>query len=221
MQKITNTLLSLLTALTLTTAKAENLTAQIEAGHSMGYVINGVERAGEAAFAGVGLGVTYNKIDFSLGSTALLGDAGSDWKFGVGKGFALFDGLTAQVSLDTYRHQLATSSTETALSLALKNKFITPYIKGSYDFDLNEQGYTVGLTKDFTIFTVQIAPAVEFAKFESYETFSVKVGGAKDIFKHIQLFSDVGYYDANGAPSYSTRDIDGKFLTTAGVRWVF
>ena len=221
MHTIKNTLLALLTALTLTTVNAENLTARLGTGYTMGHVVNGVQRSEDSVFAGLDLGVTYDKIDFSLSSVALTGPSVSDWQAGAAKNFVVMEGLTMRVGLDAYRHQLATSSTEGALSVAFQNKYITPYIKGSYDFDLSEQGFIVGLTKDFTICTVQIAPSVEFGNFESYQTFNTKICLSKNLFKHVQLFSSVGYYKNDGVPNYALEKLDGKFLSVGGVRWVF
>lgn len=221
MHTIKNTLLTLLTALTLTTVNAENLTAQIGGGYTMGHVINGIQRSEASAFAGLDLGVTYDKIDFALSSVALTGPSASDWQAGAAKNFVVTEGLTMRVGLDAYRHQLAASSTEAALSVAFQNKYITPYIKGSYDFDLKEQGFVAGLTKEFTICTVQIAPCVEFGHFESYQTFNTKLDVSKTLFKHVELFSSVGYYKNDEAPAYAVQKLDGKFLSLGGVRWVF
>lgn len=64
MHTIKNTLLALLTALTLTTVNAENLTARLGTGYTMAHVVNGVQRSESSVFAGLDLGVTYDKIDF-------------------------------------------------------------------------------------------------------------------------------------------------------------
>lgn len=226
------TLLSLITSLFATKASAENLKASTEAGYTTHYIVNGVARTDAQAFAGVRLGATYHTIDTYLGGTIIPTSNGLDeshWMAGLGRGFKLIEGLTLRADAQAFRHQTAIpnapNSTEVAAIIALENIVVTPYLKGSYDLNLEQSGYVVGLkrpTDAFGWFT--ITPVVEYGKFSDYETISAKIGVSRVFFNHLEPFAEVGYYDNNFSVSnynFAVKELNGAVMAMGGIRWNF
>jgi hypothetical protein len=148
---------------------------------------------------------------------------------GLGRGFKLIEGLTLRADAQAFRHQTAIpnapNSTEVAAIVALENVVVTPYLKGSYDLNLEQSGYIVGLkrpTDAFGWFT--ITPVLEYGKFSDYETVSAKVGVSRVFFNHLEPFAEVGYYDNNFSVknyNFAVKELNGTVMAMGGIRWNF
>ncbi len=62
------------------------------------------------------------------------------------------------------------NSIELAPKIALVNPYLTPYIRGSHDFNLKQSGYIVGVERPTDVFGwVTVTPALEYGKFTDYD----------------------------------------------------
>ena len=84
---------------------------------------------------------------------------------GIGKAVELFDGLSLRGDAQVFQHQVAlgANSTEGRITLSLDNKYITPYVIGTYDLNVADQGfsqrgYIVGLKSSSTLMGFSLSP---------------------------------------------------------------
>lgn len=231
MIKLLKTSLVIATLCAAVQAQTSNLSASLEAGYGSTYIVNGIAKTKEVPFVGFNIGKSYYGVDFSMGGTLLPTNNGfeeSHWQVSAGKSLDLGKGFALQGVVEASRHQTALTgapnSTETALKFALNNKYLTPYVKGSYDLDLDQLGYIVGVEKSVNVknwFTV--TPAVEYGQFTDYDTFAAKIGVSKT-FGHLTAFAEGAYRDNNfqvAKYNFAQRELNGEFLGTGGLRWQF
>jgi len=163
-------LVSLLTALAVSAGDNSNIS--VEAGYNNQYIVNGVARSEGTAFVGVGAVKSLKYADVYLGGTLLAnGDLDqSHWTLGTGKEVSVWkDVFSARADATVTRHQAGNfgipNSTEFGVKLALPNKLATPYVRGSFDIDLDQKGAFVGLERAQKLpFGFVITPAVEYGK---------------------------------------------------------
>ena len=206
--------------------------ASINAGYNNHYIVNGLAKTGGQAFAGFNIGSTYFGIDGYVGGV-VLPDANSidesHWNVGVGKAFKITDKFSLRADLQGLRHQSSIvggrNSVEIAPKIALVNPYLTPYIRGSHDFDLGQSGYVVGVERPTDVFGwFTLTPSVEYGKFTDYEVAAAKVGISRTFFNHLQPYAEVGWYDNNFSAAkykFATQEFSGDIVATAGVRWNF
>ena len=232
-----------LAALTATSALADSTNSTIRASLSAGYesalIVNGLSVARSSAFSTVAAGVTYHGVDFDVGGTFLPVNGGLDqshWFAGVGTSVPLGKSVSVHLDADVLRHNTTlinyANSTELSPSLALENKFLTPYVRYSYNVDSGSKGFFVGLRHEFnTFFDVKVTPALEYGRFTSYEVFQAKLGVTRKFGAHLTAFAEGTYldnsFDSNLTFSALKRldltqnKVNGEFLGSAGLRWNF
>jgi len=209
-----------------------NVKASVEAGYTSHYLVNGLAKTGGEVFAGLDIGATYKTVDFYLEGTVLPTVNGFDeshWGLGAGRTFALLPNVGLRFDVEGIRHFSSLvggkNSTEVAPKLALENKIVTPYIRGSYDFDLDESGYAVGLTRPTSVFGLfTFTPTVEYGKYTDYESILAKASVSRVFFGHLEPYAEVGWLDNNFSVSkytLATKEFGGEVVAMGGLRWKF
>jgi hypothetical protein len=224
---------SLLASVAVFAADTESpLKASVEAGYNNHYIVNGLSKTGGQGYGAFNIGSTYYGIDGYLGGVVLPDSNGLDeshWNVGVGKGLNITEKFTLRGDFAVLRHQSSIvggrNSIELAPKIALVNPYVTPYLRGSHDFNLKQSGYIVGLERPTDVFGwVTVTPAVEYGKFSDYEVVAAKVGVSRTFFNHLQPYAEVGWYDNNFSASkykIATAEFSGDVVATVGVRWKF
>lgn len=208
------------------------INGSVNAGYTTHYIVNGLSKTEGEAFAGLNVGTTYFGVDTYLGGVVLPAINGLDeshWNLGVGKTFEVAETVGLRADLSVWRHQSAIiggrNSIELTPKIALQNKIVTPYIKGSYDFNIDQAGYIVGLERATDVFGwFTITPSVEYGKFTDYKTVAAKVSVTRTFFNHLQPFAEVGWYDNDFDPTkynIATREFSGDVVAVGGLRWTF
>jgi hypothetical protein len=223
---------SLIVSLSVFAESDGKLNASVEAGYTSHYLVNGLAKTGGEVFAGLDIGTTYKTVDVYLGATVLPtvnGFEESHWSLGAGHTFSLFSNVGLRFDVEGIRHFSSLvggkNSTEVAPKLALQNPIATPYIRGSYDFDTEQQGYAVGLTRPTSVFGwFTLTPTVEYGKYTDYEALAAKVAVSRVFFGHLEPFAEVGWYDNNFSASkytISSTQLSGDVIAMGGIRWKF
>ena len=230
-------LVSLLTALAVTAADNSNLS--VEAGYNNQYIVNGVARSEGSAFVGVGAVKSLKYADVYLGGTLLAnGDLDqSHWTLGAGKEVDVWkDVFSARADATVTRHQAGSfgipNSTEFGAKLALPNKWVTPYVRGAFDIDLDQKGVFVGAERAQKLpFGFVITPAVEYGKVfgdaSDYTAVNAKATLTRPFefsFGVLTPFASVGWYDNNfntANYNWATREFSGDVVYSGGLRLTF
>ncbi len=236
MKKFILPLLSIIVSANIATAEGQSkLKASVNAGYTSHYIVNGLAKTGSQAFTGFDIGTEYYGIDTYVGATVLDAGAGLDElhaNVGVGKSIDLFESFSLRGNAQVFQHQVApgANSTEGRLTLSLENRYITPYVVGTYDLDVasagySQRGYIVGLKRSFDVFGVfNLTPSVEYGQMTDYETTSVKLDASKVLWDKLEVFGQVGWFDNNFDIvnyNFATEQFVGDVAATAGVRWNF
>lgn len=216
-------------------AVKSNLKASVNAGYTSNYIVNGLAKTGSQAFAGVDISTVYQGFDTYVGAVVLDAGAGIDQlhaNVGVGKGLIVNDTFTLRLDAQVFQHQVAqgANSTEGRLTAALENKYVTPYVIGTYDLDVanrgfRQEGYILGLRKTFNVYDLfNLTPSVEYGQMTDYDTVSAKVDVSKQLWENLQVFGQFGWYDNNfdvANYNFATEQFVGDLAGSAGVRWNF
>jgi len=226
-------LVSVLTSVAVFAAKADsNVTASIEGGYATHYIVNGLAKTKGDPFFGAKIGASYSLVDVYAAGVVVPNASTFDeshWTLGVGKSLKLSELFGVRVDAYGQRHQSSIqgglNSTETDVKLAITNKFITPFVRGSYDFDLDQYGYFVGGERPTSVFGLFTAtPIVEYGKLTDYATLSVRLKVSRVLFGHVEPFVEVGWYDNDFSVSkynFAVKEFKGDIEAQAGVRWNF
>lgn len=235
MKKFILSLLSIVVSANIMAEGESNLKASVNAGYTSNYIVNGLAKTGSQSFVGVDVGTKYYGIDTYVGAVTL--NAGEGFgelhgNVGVGKALDLFDGFSLRGDAQVFQHQVAqgANSTEGRITLSLDNKYVTPYVIGTYDLDVADRGfaqrgYIVGLKKQFDIdgfFT--LTPSVEYGKLTDYDTINAKVDVSRTLWEKLEIFGQVGWFDNNfdvANYNFATEEFGGDIVSTAGLRWNF
>jgi hypothetical protein len=230
-------LLSVLAALAVSAGDTSNLS--VEAGYNNQYIVNGVSRSEGAAFVGVGAVKSLKYADVYLGGTLLAnGDLDqSHWTLGTGKEVEVWkDVFSARADTTVTRHQAGNfgipNSTEFGVKLTLPNKWATPYVRGSFDIDLDQKGAFVGIERAQKLpFGFVITPAVEYGKVfgnsSDYTAVNAKATLTRPFetsFGVLTPFASAGWYDNNfkaGNYNWATRELSGDVVYSGGLRLTF
>ncbi len=235
MNKFILSLLSIVVSASIVADGESKLKASVNAGYTSNYIVNGLAKTGSQAFAGVDIGTEYSGINTYVGAVVLDAGSGLDElhaNVGAGKAINLFESFSLRGDAQIFQHQVAAgaNSTEGRLTLALNNKYITPYVVGTYDLDVantgySQKGYIVGLKKSFDVFGVfNLTPSVEYGQMTDYETASVKLDASKMLWDKLEVFGQVGWFDNNFDVvnyNFATEQFVGDVAASAGVRWNF
>jgi len=214
---------------------AENeapITASVSAGYNNHYIVNGLAKTGGQGYAGFTIGKEYLGVDTYLGGVVLPDSNGLDeshWNVGLGKSLKMTEKFSLRGDFSVLRHQSAIvggrNSIEIAPKIALVSPYVTPYLRGSHDFNLKQSGYIVGLERPTDVFGwFTVTPAIEYGKFTDYDVVAAKIGASRTFFNHLQPYVEVGWYDNNFNPSkykFASAEFNGDIVTNAGLRWTF
>jgi|LakMenEpi03Aug12_release.lakeMendotaPanAssembly.Ray.scaffolds.fasta_scaffold416266_1 hypothetical protein len=223
---------SLVVALSITAA--DNASVGVTAGYNNNYVVNGVVRNNASALIAVDASKTLKYADVYLKGTLLPNNDldQSHWTLGTGKAFDLFSDFSLRADADITRHQSGVTgipnSTEFGAKLALKNPYVTPYVRGSYDYNLDQTGVSAGLYRVQALpFGFSVTPLAEYGKFTDYDAFVGKVTVARPFelsFGTLTPFADVSYVDNNFSTSkfnFATKELNGSVVVSAGLNFRF
>lgn len=226
--------LSLIAALNISVFAADvtNLTASVDAGYDTSYLVNNVSQAENAVTAGIKAGTTYLGVDLYARGLFLADSSqgnGSRWGVGLGKSFGIIDGLSLKVDGSVDRAQTGQANipdyTEADLKLSLRNNFFIPYVKGAYQVELDQYGYTVGIEKPFQLFNfVTVNPALEYTKMTDYEAYAAKITVSKTVWKNLSVFAQGAYVDNNFLTknvNFAVKELNGSLVGSGGIRWSF
>jgi len=235
MNKFILSLLSIIVSVNIVAEGESTLKASVNAGYTSNYIVNGLAKTGSQAFAGVDISTKYYGIDAYVGAVTLNAGQGLGelhGNVGIGKSLNIFDGFSLRGDAQIFQHQVAqgASSTEGRLSLSLDNKYVTPYVVGTYDLDIAgagylQKGYIVGIKKSFDIdgfFT--ITPSIEYGKMTDYDVLGAKLDVSRTFWEKLEIFGTVGWFDNNFDVTnynFAVEEFTGDIAASAGVRWHF
>jgi hypothetical protein len=235
MNKFILSLLSIVVSVNIVAEGESKLKASVNAGYTSNYIVNGLAKTGSQAFAGVDISTKYYGIDTYVGAVTLNAGQGLGelhGNVGIGKSLNIFDGFSLRGDAQIFQHQVAqgASSTEGRLSLSLDNKYVTPYVVGTYDLDIAgagylQKGYIVGIKKSFDIdgfFT--ITPSIEYGKMTDYDVLGAKLDVSRTFWEKLEIFGTVGWFDNNFDVTnynFAVEEFTGDIAASAGVRWNF
>ncbi len=218
---------------------ASAYTISLEAGYTSQVIVNGVAKHGDGApYMGFGFNKPLSLANV-YGSAKLVPEPDGDtsqshWTIGLSKELTVGDwglGVAAEAS----RHQHGASipdSTELAAGVSLVNPWVTPYVKAVTDLDLDQDGYALGIKKDFSLggdsLSLTITPVVEWYKFTDYDSFvagaDVSAHVPNGFFSHFKPFASISYVDSNidlANFKFASEEIDGDVNVTAGLKYSF
>lgn len=223
---------SLVAALSITAA--DDSSVGVTAGYNNNYVVNGVVRNNASALIAVDASKSLKYADIYVKGTLLPNNDldQSHWTLGTGKTFDLFSDFSLRTEADVTRHQSGVAgipnSTEVGAKLALNNPWVTPYVRGSYDYNLDQTGVSAGLYRVQALpFGFTVTPLAEYGKFTDYEAFLGKVTVARPFalsFGTLTPFADVSYIDNNFSISkynFATKELNGAVVVSAGLNLKF
>lgn len=214
--------------------KADDSSIGVEAGYNNHYVVNGVSRSEGTPFVGVNAIKSLKYADVYAGGVLLpTGDQDqSHWTLGAGKSFGLTEKFSLRTTADVTRHQAGgfgiPNSTEFGAKVALNNPYVTPYVRGAFDIDLDQNGVFVGVERVQKLplgFTV--TPALEYGHSTDYQTICMKGTLTRPVATAIGTvtpYVEVGLYDNDfdsGASGFATRELDNDVVYSAGLRLSF
>lgn len=206
--------------------------ASVSAGYNNHYIVNGLAKTDGQAFGSFDIGTSYFGVDTYLGGVVLPDSNGLDeshWNVGVGKSISVTEKFSLRADLQALRHQSAIpggrNSIEISPKIALVNPYITPYLRGSHDFNLKQSGYIAGFERPTDVFGwFTLNPSIEYGKFTDYEVVAAKIGVSRTFFNHLTPYVEVGWYDNDFSASkykFAAREFSGDIVTVAGMRWSF
>ena len=152
----------------------------------------------------------------------------SHWTVGTGKSVKTFEWLTLRLDATATRHQAGgfgiKNSTEFGVKLEAQNKWVTPYVRGAYDINLEQAGAGVGLYRTFELpFGFKATPAAEFVKFERYDAITAKLNVSRPIGNFVP-YLEAGVVDNNFSTAkyrFATEELTAEVLYSAGVKYTF
>jgi len=241
MKKLVLTLLSLFVITSVVKSdEAANIT--VEAGYNNNYTVNGVARSDGAAFFGIGAVKSLKYADVYLGGTLLPDDDGgtvdqSHWTLGFGKSLDLTSGdeskdFSLRLDATVTRHQAGVvgipNSTEFGVKAAVVNDYVTPYVRYTWDIDLEQDGWFVGAEKPIEVIEgIILNPSLEYGQVDDYSSFVAKVSATKAFntaIGTVSPFAEVGWYDNDfdvASYNFATEELTGEVVYSLGLRASF
>lgn len=206
----------------------------VDAGYNNYYLVNGVVRAEDTPHVAAGVVKSFKYVDAYASATLLPNDGldQSHWTLGLGKGLSVTKDLTARIDGTVTRHQSGVTgvenSTEFGAKLTLQNSVITPYVRGAFDIDLDQQGVFVGLSRTQNLFYgVTITPAAEYGYVNDYKSLSFKGTVARPFtfaWGTLTPFAEVGWFDNDFNASkynWANREFSGTVVYSGGLKLTF
>jgi hypothetical protein len=229
MNKVLLTLAAIFAVVTAKSADLANIA--VDAGYNNYYVVNGVSKATDTPYAGISAIKTLKFADVYVGAV-LLPKNGIDesyWTLGLGETLRLSEKVAFHLTADATRNQTSPSgipnSTEFGTMLSLTNPYITPYVRGSFDIDLHQNGVVVGLQRTQKLFWgFQLTPTVEYGRFTDYDFYSAKATLSRPI-KWVTPYAEISWNNNDkfdgSKYTFATREFNNTLVYSAGVKVLF
>lgn len=233
MKKIVSLLAVLCAAITINAADVANV--GVDAGYNNYYVVNGVAFAKDTPYAGINAFKSLKYADVYAGGL-LIADGTTDqshWLLGAGKDLYTYKDFTARLDASALRHQSSAvgipNSTEFGVKLSVPNKWVTPYVRGAFNIDLEQNGYFFGAERAQKLpFGLVLTPAAEWGKSSSYEAYNFKGTLTRPVtfaWGTVTPYAEVGLYNNNvfdvGPKVYALTPFDNDVVYSAGLRLSF
>lgn len=233
MKKIVSLLAVFFAAIAIKAADATNV--GVDAGYNNYYVVNGTAFAKDAGYAGLNAFKSFKYADVYAGGLLVANGSQdqSHWLLGAGKDLYTYKDFTARLDASALRHQTDSSgipnSTEFGVKLSVPNKYVTPYVRGAFNVELEQNGYFVGAERaQKLVWGTVLTPAVEWGKSTSYEAFNVKATLTRPFsfdWGTVTPYVDVGLYNNNvynvGPAVYALDRFDNDVVYSAGLKLTF
>lgn len=229
MNKLLN-ITTLILALSFFKASADESSVTVSSGYVSEYLVNGVARSEGSAFVGVNANKETKYVDIGVNGT-LLPDSEFDqshWGLTLGNNLIESGDNSLNLTVGATRHQSGVTgipnSTEFDAKLTLNNKYIVPYVRGTYDIDLEIQGIFGGLyrVQELPLGAV-IVPAIEYGIVDEYDVITAKVTLSRPINMFVP-YVEVSWADNDfdvANYNFATTELDGDIVVTAGVSVTF
>ena len=203
-------------------------------GYNNNYVVNGVVRAKPAPFFNFDATKSLKYADLYIGGILLPNNNldQSHWTAGVGNKFDLFGDFALRSDATVTRHQSGIAgipnSTEVGLKVALQNPYATPYVRGSYDYNLDQTGVAAGIYREQVLpYGFYITPLAEYGRYTDYETLTVKASLTRPFTTPVGVitpFAEVAWLDNDfsvGKYNFALKEASGTVLYAAGISLKF
>lgn len=235
MKNTINKLIAIVAALvSFNMAAQTNNNIGVSVGYNNNYVVNGVVRAKPAPFFNFDATKSLKYADVYVGGILLPNNTldQSHWTAGVGSGFNLFGDFSLRADATVTRHQSGIvgipNSTEAGLKVAIKNPYVTPYVRGSYDYNLDQTGVAAGIYREQDLFYgFKFTPLVEYGRYTDYETLTVKGSLTRPFETAVGIvtpFVEVSWLDNDFRTSnynFALTEASGRVLYAAGISLKF
>ena len=225
---------SLIAALSITAADTSSV--GVTAGYNNNYVVNGVVRNNASALVAVDASKSLKYADIYVKGTLLPNNEldQSHWTLGTGKTFSLFSDFGLRAEADVTRHQSGVpgipNSTEVGAKLALSNPWVTPYVRGSFNLELEQKGYFFGAERAQKLpFGFVLTPAVEWGRVTDYDTIHAKAELTRPFtfaWGAVTPFAGIGWYDnpewnSASTTKFALRRFQSDTVYNAGLKFSF
>lgn len=214
---------------------ADTTSVGVDAGYNNYYVVNGTAFAKDTAYAGINAFKSLKYADVYAGGLLLANGSQdqSHWLLGVGKDLYTYKDFTARLDASALRHQTGSSgipnSTEFGVKLSVPNKYVTPYVRGAFNVELEQNGYFFGAERpQKLLWGTVLTPAVEWGKSTSYEAFNIKGTLTRPFdlgWGTVTPYAEVGLYNNNvynvGPKVYALQPFDNEVVYSAGLKLTF
>lgn len=217
---------------------ADFASVTVEGGYNNSYVVNGVELAKEVPYAGVAAIKSLKYADVYVGGLLIANKDvdQSHWLIGAGKTLSVWDSKNVALRADAnvLRHQTSSigieNSTEFGVKLALQNPLITPYVRGSFNLELEQKGYFFGAERAQKLpFGFVLTPAVEWGRVTDYDTIHAKAELTRPFtfaWGAVTPFAGIGWYDnpewnSASTTKFALRRFQSDTVYNAGLKFSF
>jgi len=239
------TLLMIAMSLSLTTfaqeTKIDNMSLSVTGGYSDHLLRNGVSRLNDTYSLGLDImsPATNNfvPVDLYVGGTYLASDLsspeGSIWYGGLGKTVELNDKYSLRLdgvvsAIDTNVDHIP-NTVDASITAALINPLVTPYVSYTKDWQIEQNGWTFGVTKDIPLSIdgeewLQLTPDVSYYMFDDYESLVAKARLSVVRWDTVTPFIEGRYLDNDfdaGSVNWATHEGDSEFSYFAGLKFDF
>lgn len=220
----------------------ENMSLDVTGTYTDEVIINGVNRIQDVY--GLGLNVTSPAtnnivpVDVTVGGLFMpTGNGqpeGSIWNAGIGKTFTINDDYALRLeggitSINTEVPNIP-DTVEGSVTAALINPLVTPYVSYVHDWNIQQNGFAIGLRKDIAIdmngvHWFDLTPSVSYYIFDDYDAFLAKARLSLVRWNRFTPFFEARFNDAdfdNGVNvNWATHEANSETSYLAGVSFNF
>ena len=110
---------------------------------------------------------------------------------------------------------------------------MTPFVKVLSDVDLEQDGYSVGITKGFDLlgsddYSLNVAPTLEWFEYTDYSSvvasLDLDLTVENGFFSHFRPFGSIAYVDSDidlADYNFASQELDGDVNVTLGLKYSF